>query len=172
MTSQRHLEMRRIATAMGAFAVKDFAGNELGPTGPTAHGEWHDPMYVQMMDRAMRMLFDMRFTDKRGVNHIVPAGAVINGADIPRVLWTPVGPPMAGPYVRSSALHDVALTQMPPEPAHQLFYESMLADGCTQEQADLFWHAVTAKTWWDRMHAMRRFFSSAWQVLRRVLPTP
>lgn len=170
MAAFTHAEMATLAARIGAVQAVDDTGRPFGPTGPTAWGQWHDPMYVHLLTGGMELLFDMRFTDKHGRDHVLPAGTRGNGADIPRLAQPAVGESMKGPYVRASLGHDHWLRVMPVDDAHALFYDAMRADGCTEEQADLFYHAVVAKTWWDRLGPLKQFAVSAWRVVRRVLP--
>jgi hypothetical protein len=165
-----HADMASIAAALGGVAVTNAKGQPFGPTGKTPFGEWHDPMYVQMHNGGVSLLFDMRFTDRHGREHVFEAGLFSNGADIPSLAQPAVGGRLDGPYVRAAFGHDHWLKRFAADIAHALFYDAMRTDGCDEEQADLFFHAVTAKTWWNRMGALRGFLSSALRVVRRVIP--
>lgn len=64
---------------------------------------------------------------------IAPKGSVIDGASIPRIMWSLVGSPFSGSYKRSAAIHDVECVQRdhPSELIHHLFKEMLDADGVT-----------------------------------------
>ena len=59
----------------------------------------------------MTLLNELRYTDPKGVVWIAPAGSVIDGASIPRALWSFMGGPFEGKYRNASVLHDVAYDQ-------------------------------------------------------------
>ncbi len=42
---------------------------------------------------------------------IVPEGFITDGASIPRIFWTLIGPPMGGDYDQSAVLHDYFYNQ-------------------------------------------------------------
>ena len=174
MAALSHARMAEIAEAMGAFKLAGPEGRPFDATGKTAWGEWHDPMYVQLRTDGMVLLFDMAFTGRDGVRRTIPATAFSNGADIPRYVQPVAGESMKGPYVRSAMGHDHWLLTLSDEEAHTLFYDAMRTDGCTEEQADWFYHAVVGYTWWTRMGPLRSFLRSSWRlarpILRRVLP--
>ena len=46
--------------------------------------------------RTMTLLNELRYTDPKGVIWIAPAGSVIDGASIPRALWSLMGGPFEG----------------------------------------------------------------------------
>ena len=59
-------------------------------------------------DRKMQMLADFSFIDPAGVVWLTPKGYVVDGASIPRALWTLLGSPYTGDYRRASIVHDKA----------------------------------------------------------------
>src|SRR6266699_1422527 len=61
--------------------------------------------------RTMTLLSELRYTDPQGVVWIAPAGSVVDGASIPRSLWSIMGGPFEGKYRNASVLHDVAYGQ-------------------------------------------------------------
>jgi hypothetical protein len=96
-------------------------------------------------DRDMQLIADFAFIDSRGVRWNAPAGRIINGANIPEILWSSaVGTPYIGDYRRASVVHDVACDDKtrPHEEVHYMFYEAMLCDGVSEEQAVLMYTAV------------------------------
>ena len=95
-------------------------------------------------DRRMQVLEDFAFVDPNGVRWLAPAGSKIDGASIPRMLWSIAGDPFIGPYRRASVLHDVACDDRtrPSKVVHRMFYDAMVADGTGEAQAVEFYTAV------------------------------
>src|SRR6267143_2058901 len=77
--------------------------------------------------RSMTLLSELRYTDPQGVVWIAPAGSQVDGASIPRSLWTLMGGPFEGKYRNASVLHDVAYEQRnrPPDVYDRMFYNAM-----------------------------------------------
>jgi len=95
-------------------------------------------------DRRMQLLEDFAFIDPNGVRWLAPAGSRIDGASIPRMLWSVAGDPFIGQYRRASVLHDVACDDRtrPSKDVHRMFYDAMIADGTSTAQAVEFYTAV------------------------------
>jgi hypothetical protein len=104
-------------------------------------------------DRDMRLLEHFTFTDPSGELWDAPAGSVIDGASIPRALWTLVGSPYTGDYRRASIVHDVACDRAGTEmqkrrAADRMFYHACRAGGCSVEQATILYLGVRAGAIW------------------------
>src|SRR4051812_41255017 len=71
----------------------------------------------------MTLLNELRYTDPKGLFWFAPAGSVIDGASIPRALWSFMGGPFEGKYRNASVLHDVAYDQKnkPPPVVDRMF---------------------------------------------------
>lgn len=84
--------------------------------------------------RDMRILRPFTFTDSKGVDHLVPEGTIVNGASIPRWLWTISGSPFTGKYRDASVVHDYHCEkkEIPSAEANRIFYEAAL---CRREDA-------------------------------------
>lgn len=95
-------------------------------------------------DREMQLLADFSFIDSRNVVWTAPAGSIINGASIPRQLWSRVGSPFVGDYRRASVVHDVhcALKEKPHREVHRMFYDAMICDGVAPFKARYMYQAV------------------------------
>jgi hypothetical protein len=108
-------------------------------------------------DRRMQLLEDFAFVDPNGQRWLAPAGRTIDGASIPRMLWSIAGDPFIGPYRRASVLHDVACDDrtQPSKIVHRMFYDAMIADGASAAQAVEFYAAVRlfGPDWDDPMPA-------------------
>jgi hypothetical protein len=94
--------------------------------------------------RTMKLLEDFSFIDARGTTWQAPAGSIVDGASIPRILWPLVGTPFAGKYRRASVLHDIACQERtrPWKKVHKMFYQAMRADKTPKSTAKQFYQAV------------------------------
>jgi Protein of unknown function (DUF1353) len=95
-------------------------------------------------DRRMQLLEDFAFTDSAGTRWLAPLGHIVDGASIPRLLWSVAGSPYTGAYRRASVLHDVACDErtVPSKLVHKMFYDAMICDGVDRAQALEFYTAV------------------------------
>jgi Protein of unknown function (DUF1353) len=94
--------------------------------------------------RSMRLLEEFAFVEPTGKVWAVPKGAVINGASIPRLFWSLIGPPFVGAYRRASVIHDY-YCEARSEPwlsVHRMFYEASLAGGVPESTAKIMYFAV------------------------------
>lgn len=96
--------------------------------------------------RDMELTQPFGYVDGRGTEWTAPAGTVVDGASIPRALWTIVGAPFTGKYRKASVIHDFACQSMarPWQKVHQVFFEAALAEGVDAFQAKLMYGAVYA----------------------------
>lgn len=117
----------------------------------TQWGEWLDDAVVRVLPKAERADGDrvalakaLRFCDAKGKIHRVPKGFEFDGASIPKPLWSVMGGPLEGPYVRSAALHDHGCRTRtePSRVVHDRFYASMRAEGVGAIRATLMYRAV------------------------------
>jgi hypothetical protein len=96
-------------------------------------------------NRNVRVIDDFTFAEAAtGTVWPAPAGSIIDGASIPRVLWTLVGSPFTGDYVYASIVHDVACDtrSRPWRDTHYMFYQACLAGGTRRARAKLMYLAV------------------------------
>jgi hypothetical protein len=96
-------------------------------------------------NRNVRVLEDFTFTRADdGTVWDAPAGSLVDGASIPRVLWSVVGSPFTGDYVYASIVHDVAchVRSRPWRDTHYMFYLACLAGGTRRGRAKLMYLAV------------------------------
>lgn len=109
--------------------------------------EWLTDPYSP--DRDMRLLEDFSYTDPSGKVWLAPAGSVINGASIPRALWSSVGSPYTDDYRNASVVHDVACddASIPRKNADVMFYNACLTGGCSKSQAALLYAGVRIGAW-------------------------
>src|SRR5947207_7626749 len=94
--------------------------------------------------RTMTLLSELRYTDPTGAVWIAPAGSVVDGASIPRSLWTLMGGPFEGKYRNASVLHDVSYDQhtKPHEVCDQMFYNAMRCSGVSAVNAGTMYYAL------------------------------
>jgi len=94
--------------------------------------------------RNMTLLSDMRYTDPDGVVWIAPAGSEVDGASIPRVLWSLMGGPFEGKYRNASVLHDIAYDQHTRswDKCDRMFYNAMRCSGVSATEAKTMYYAL------------------------------
>jgi hypothetical protein len=94
--------------------------------------------------RSMTLLNELRYTDPQGVVWIAPAGSRVDGASIPRSLWTIMGGPLEGKYRNASVLHDVAYEEhnRPWQDCDRMFYNAMRCSGVGAAEAKTMYYAL------------------------------
>jgi hypothetical protein len=94
--------------------------------------------------RTMTLLNELRYTDPKGVVWIAPAGSAVDGASIPRALWSFFGGPFEGKFRNASVLHDVAYDQRsrPWQQVDRMFYDAMRCSGVGPVEAKTFYYAL------------------------------
>ncbi len=96
----------------------------------------------------MVLLADFSFTDPDGKVWKAPEGYdQMNGASIPRPLWSLIGSPYTGDYRRASIVHDFACDQAQKDrskrlAADRMFYHACREGGCSIWQATLLYIGV------------------------------
>jgi Protein of unknown function (DUF1353) len=92
----------------------------------------------------MTLLNELRYTDPQGTVWVAPAGSKVDGASIPRYLWSFMGGPFEGRYRNASVLHDVAYEQKkrPPEECDRMFYNAMRCSGVSVTEAKTMYYAL------------------------------
>jgi hypothetical protein len=94
--------------------------------------------------RTMTLLNELRYTDPDGVVWIAPTGSVVDGASIPRSLWSLMGGPFEGKYRNASVLHDVSYDQhtKPWPECDRMFYNAMRCSGVSTVEAGTMYYAL------------------------------
>jgi len=94
--------------------------------------------------RSMTLLNELRYTDPKRVVWIAPAGSQVDGASIPRSLWTIMGGPFEGRYRNASVLHDVAYDKKdrPWQECDRMFYNAMRCSGFGAVEAGTIYYAL------------------------------
>jgi hypothetical protein len=100
-------------------------------------------------DRNMSLLEAFWYIDPQGRRWEAPKGSIINGASIPRSLWSSIGSPFTGNYRRASIIHDVALRThgIVRDDSDTMFYFACLAGGCMLMEGKLLYAGVRVGTW-------------------------
>lgn len=90
------------------------------------------------------LLSEFTFVDPDGLEWRVPEGVVVNGASIPRALWSIVGSPYTGNYRRAAAIHDhfCGTKERTWQETHYVFYLGSRADGVSEYFGKLLYGAV------------------------------
>jgi hypothetical protein len=119
----------------------------------TSHGRWLDAAHTRFLTPHERtggarvvLTAPIRYEDAAGVVHTTPGGFAFDGASIPRPLWSVMGAPLEGPYVRSAAQHDFecAIQVAPSRVVHRRFLHALRAEGVGRVRAALMYAAVAA----------------------------
>ena len=92
----------------------------------------------------MTLLSELHYTDPHGIVWVAPAGSIVNGASIPRSLWSLMGGPFEGKYRDASVLHDVAYEQhkRPWQDCDRMFYNAMRCSGVSAVEAGTMYYAL------------------------------
>jgi uncharacterized protein DUF1353 len=98
-------------------------------------------------DRQMQLTEDFWFMDPKSKEWRTPAEYVVDGASIPRALWTVVGSPYTGDYRRASVVHDKACDDANGDAsarraADRMFFHACRAGGCSIAEAILLYIGV------------------------------
>jgi hypothetical protein len=106
---------------------------------------------VNKPDRNMGLLNDFYFIDKDCKTWKAKKGEIIDGASIPRFLWTLVGSPYTRDYRRASIVHDAAVKGLKDAPERKkadiMFYEACREGGCSIFEAWVLYLGVRIGSW-------------------------
>ena len=104
----------------------------------TVQAEWN------LDGRRMSLLAPFEYVDAKNERWVVPKGAVIDGASIPRFAWSFIGGPFEGRYRDASVIHDSACNEKkrPWNLVHENFYWAMLTSGVEATKAKIMYAAV------------------------------
>ena len=136
---------RRIPLVVGLLVLPLLCGTAAAED----YGRFVGRVAVEWLDsqgdsRDMRLLEEFAYVDPTGKVWAVPKGTVVNGASIPRLFWSLIGPPFVGAYRRASVIHDY-YCEARSEPwlaVHRMFYEASLAGGVPEGTAKIMYMAV------------------------------
>jgi Protein of unknown function (DUF1353) len=123
--------------------------------------------------RTMTLLSELRYVDPDGVLWTAPAGSVVDGASIPRSLWSFMGGPFDGKYRNASVLHDVAYDQhiRPWQQCDRMFYNAMRCSGVSAVEAKTMYFALYKfGRHWKQPRAFSGAVARSDDTIRRALP--
>src|SRR6266540_7457425 len=94
--------------------------------------------------RTMTLLTELRYTDPQGEVWVAPIGSVVDGASIPRYLWSVMGGPFEGKYRNGSVLHDVAYGEhkRPWWDCDRMFYNAMRCSAVSAAEAKTMYYTL------------------------------
>lgn len=106
-------------------------------------------------EREMELIEEFIFTDKKQKEWCVPVGAILNGATIPKSLWSVIGSPYVGCYRRASVVHDYFVGEgdnpdvsfKDRRLADKMFFQASRAGGCSWNQAAMLYIGVSVGSW-------------------------
>jgi len=94
--------------------------------------------------RRIKMREPFAFIDDENLKWDVPANAIVDGASIPRMLWSLIGGPFEGKYRDASIIHDWYCDRRsrPWQAVHHMFFQAMIASGVGLGRAKLLYASV------------------------------
>jgi Protein of unknown function (DUF1353) len=104
------------------------------------------------LDHKLRLLEDFGFRDEHGKLWLVPAGAVIDGTSLPRMLRSLPGLPPETEFRKASVVHDYysRTRQDTWRDVRRMLYGASLYEGLSPAEAKLLYAAVYAGGWrWE-----------------------
>lgn len=109
-------------------------------------GQFVGRLVTEWLDdgRNMRLINEFAYKSPDRLEWKVPKGTVVNGASIPRFLWSFIGSPFGDRYRKASVIHDYYCESRtrPAERVHKVFYEAMLDAGVDPAKAWIMYQAV------------------------------
>lgn len=134
-----------IKTALRAALAAGFMAFAAGPAQACPGFEGPDGVELRMLSGGVGLLTaPLTYCSKSGERYTVPRGYRTNGASIPRALWSVVGSPWTGDYVKAAILHDYMCERQikTSDYAHKTFREAMVASGVSAVRAAVMYGAV------------------------------
>lgn len=119
-------------------------------------GRWMNDLRAEAYDFVrsrplIRLTAPLIWRDADGHTVTVPVGFISDGASIPQAVWSLVGSPLGGQYVRASVVHDYDLflhrygyagAEKSSSTVHKRFYNGMRAAGTSWLKANTFYRFV------------------------------
>mgnify|MGYP006278362853 CR=1 FL=1 len=129
------------------FAVPDAAVPPVADGGSAADwGRFVGAVVARWEDdgRDMTLTEPFAYVDRGSVRWNAPAGAVVNGASIPRAFWSLIGGPFEGRFRNASVVHDVAcvVRERPWQTVHRMFHDACRCGGVGAALAATMYYAV------------------------------
>jgi Protein of unknown function (DUF1353) len=130
------------------IAMAVMASGAMDPKVPSiaGWGRFSGTPQIRLEDngRDATVLSDFRYEDPRAKIWLATKDSKVDGASIPRPVWTIAGGPWDGKYRNASILHDVACEERTEsaDMVHLMFYEACRCGGLPEKQAKIFFAAV------------------------------
>jgi Protein of unknown function (DUF1353) len=125
-----------LVASIGSIAVKS----------ETMYGKFTGKPLVELEDdgRKIKMMADFTYLDPKEKAGTVPKDWIVDGASIPWIFWSIVGPPLVGKYRDASFIHDYYCDthSEPWQEVHKMFYFASLAAGESEIVAKILYAAV------------------------------
>ncbi len=141
------------AISLSIVVIESVSANKLGQYEGELITKWHSD------GRHMQLNSKFAFVDRKGARWSVPKGAVVDGASIPKSLWSVIGGPFSGKYRAASVIHDYYcdVQTRPSKEVHKVFHDAMLTSGVETNWATLLYNAVD-------------WFGPSWTKVRVIEP--
>ncbi|MCC2101920.1 MAG: DUF1353 domain-containing protein [Hyphomicrobiales bacterium] len=111
-----------------------------------AVGKFTGSIVVTLLDdgRYVQLMQPVSYIDCAGLSWNVPTNAKLDGASIPKPLWSLIGGPFEGKYRNASVFHDwyCDTRERPWQAVHRMFYEAMLTAGVGTVLAKIMYAGV------------------------------
>ena len=145
-----------LAAAVGLVALAADRGASAATAGrnaPARVSAPHVPRFVGKIEtrwlsdgRHMVLLVPYSYVDQANQVWTAPKGTMVDGASIPKVLWSLVGGPFEGKYRGPSILHDWYCDRRTRtwQDVHRMFFHAMLTAGVDRIEAQIIYAAVWA----------------------------
>ncbi len=118
----------------------------MSASNPSEFGQFQGRLILEALPdgRLMQLVEPYAFVDPAQKTWAVPKGAKVDGASIPRVLWTFIGGPFEGKYRNASVIHDFYCdTRTEPwQAVHRVFFHGMRTAGVSEFRAKAMYAAV------------------------------
>jgi uncharacterized membrane protein YgcG len=109
-------------------------------------GKYEGRAVVELLDdgRRVQLAGPFSYIDPNDKRWDVPKDAIVDGASIPRVLWTLIGGPFEGKYRNASIIHDwyCDLRSRPWKQVHRMFFDAMITSSVPTKKARLLYAGV------------------------------
>ena len=124
-------------------------------------------------DRLMILEEEFFYVDKDQKKWFVPKCSELNGATIPRVLWSIIGSPYVGPYRRASVVHDYFVgegnnpdvTYQKRREADKMFFRACRTDGCSWSFAAKLYIGVSIGSWSSKKELKQARFNKEMELM-------
>lgn len=163
------MKLNFLLTALVAFLIGYTVGHFRGithtVTASATNGRFLSSPKTEWLEagRDMSLTEDFVYIDPNEVAWLAPKGSIVNGASIPRPLWSVIGGPFEGKYRNASIVHDVACEKKnrPHNEVHRMFFHACVAGGVPESEAKrLYWAVATYGPQWREVYEQKTLLQS------------